>query len=177
MRNQSEFTEDDLVNAVSLFLMAVVLALLLSGCKVKKNIEKESIKVEEKTEQRVEIQEETTTTSRARSLSQIREVLNGNSIIYPRGKFIFLDGKFEGEADSVITSNQEIRSIDTDVKELTTKREEIQSVEEISTEQDTEFKTSTRQIERSPNFLGWIGGLLLFLFLIFIIHKMRTWKP
>jgi hypothetical protein len=169
MRNQS----DGIVIAISFFLVAI----LFSGCKVQKNIKKESLKVEEKTEQRLEIQEETTTTSRSRSLSEIREVLNGNSIIYPRGKFIFLNGKFEGEADSIITSNQEIRSIDTDVKEVTTKREEIESVAKISTEQETEFKTSTRQIERSPNFLGWIGGFSLFLFLLFIIYKMRTWKP
>ena len=150
-----------------------IILLLLCSCKVKKDLNKSSL--EETKVERVAMTEEIITANRSNSLSKINQVINGNSIIYPRGKFIFENGRFEGEADSVISVVQNTQSTEVMTSDTTHTKSALKV--DSTNFHTVKSQVRTKQIERTPHFLGWIGGLALFLFLVFIIWRVKTFKP
>lgn len=171
MRKRTD--SEELWMVIVVVLMLVFVLFMLQGCKVKKNIQKES--TETSKVERVEVSSETITATNTKTHTKITELLNGNSIIYPRGKFIFEYGRFEGEADSVITYTEAL--VNTSIDKQDTTNTKTEQVEDRLTFDQVKTDSSIKQIERTPNFLGWIGGLVLFLFFIFIVWKVTSWKP
>lgn len=155
----------------------LLVILILFGCKsVKKNSSNNSSELNIQSNETI-----TRTTEKAIDFNEkrsvdtdIRSVSIGGTKIYPKGRFtVSSDGKFEGEADSVVTQFNQFSETKRAEKDTTSIKgvENESSSKENSNSLDSLQNESSKQVTRKPNLIPYLGlgivaiGILWFLFL------------
>lgn len=153
-----------------LTLIVLGIILLSLSCSSKKKVTQSSSKLTEDTRTK----EQTITATRSDALIELKQYEVGHTIIYPSESVkINPDGSVEGKMDSIKINQVSFTTLTQD-KTDTTYQDQNKETEESSTAETSETK---KDVKRNTNLLGWIGGVALLLFFVFIVFKVKSFIP
>ncbi|WP_438967290.1 hypothetical protein [Flavobacterium sp.] len=143
---------------------AIILILILFSCKVKKDTSITEIETIERIQESNHIESNRSITE----ISKLKEVQIGNTIIIPKGNFTFFDGKFEGEAESIVINNEISTESETEKIDTTL----LINHNQINSDFYSNAKQTDKIIEKKPVTFMWLAWIGMILFLIWIVWRI-----
>ena len=154
--------------------LTILLFFAIVSCKTKKDISSNtSLNTSSEKTEYVEV-DKGITTKGISEVSKLKEIELEGATIIPIGKFIFYNGKFEGEAESIVIHKQNTKEVVVTYNDTTKVSNDVVILQDSNKVDLVIAEVKTKKVDRKVTLFSIVGIIVTSLFVIFVLNKIKN---